>query len=526
MAYASALVTLPADRPRLTRLIAFLLGAMTTLAFEPFGLSLLAPLLLVPLLHVFVTAAPRDAAGHAFWYGIGLFLTGTYWIYISVVDYGNAAPWLALLLMLGLALIMALWLFIAGWIISRLGHGEPLRVLAVAPAAWVLIEWLRGWVLTGFPWLAFGYAFVDSGFAGWAPVAGVYGVSFAVVLSAAGLLTALANPGFVRWVGLFFVFAPWISGALLTLQDWTEDDGPALRATVLQFGIAQDQKWRAENRQRTLDYYRDGTRIVQTSDIVVWPEVAIPSTVGRQRAYLAQLESDARESGQNIVFGILEDEIRIVETPDDETAGEAGDDAPQALTETLLYNSVILINASGRQVYRKRHLVPFGEYFPVPDNVRAWMSMQSLPNKDLAAGSDVQPLLETSAGTRLAVMICYEDAYGSEQLYALPDAGVLINVSNDAWFGDSIAPHQHLQIARMRSLEFGRPTIRATNTGISAFIDHEGELVRTGEQFREVAMTESVQPRRGSTPYVGSGNLPVLALCLAILAVFWARAGR
>jgi apolipoprotein N-acyltransferase len=151
------------------------------------------------------------------------------------------------------------------------------------------------------------------------------------------------------------------------------------------------------------------------------------------------------------------------------------------------------------------------------------MRMMSLPHSDLAPGADEQPLLRTSGGTALATMICYEDAYAAEQLYALPTAGVLVNVSNDAWFGDSIAPHQHMQIARMRALETGRPMIRATNTGISAFIDHEGRVVRQGAQFEEVAMTETVRPRVGSTPYVDSGNRPLIGLCLVLLGLFWLR---
>ena len=151
--------------------------------------------------------------------------------------------------------------------------------------------------------------------------------------------------------------------------------------------------------------------------------------------------------------------------------------------------------------------------------------MMSLPHNDLAAGDDVQPLLEAANGEKLAVAICYEDAYGAEQLYALPDASILINVSNDAWFGDSIAPHQHLEIARMRSLEAGRAAIRATNTGISAFISHTGKILDSGAQFEAVTMTMEVQPRKGSTPYARTGNLPILSLCLLIVAGFWLRSG-
>jgi apolipoprotein N-acyltransferase len=503
MAYAPKVLTLPADRPRLSRLVCFLLGCLSTLAFAPFGLSLLLPLLLLPLLFVCLTGSPRDAAGHAFWYGFGLFLTGTYWIYISVVVFGEAPTWVALFLMLGLTLIMSAWLFAAGWLISRLTQGEPLQLLAVAPAVWVLIEWLRGWVLSGFPWLAFGYAFVDSGYGGWAPLSGVYGVSFAVVLSAAAILATLFTQRVWRWIALLFVLLPWLGGGVLTGVDWTEANGSELRATVLQAGIPQDEKWLPENRQATLEYYRDSTRNAADSDIVVWPEVAIPSLTSRESAFIAQLQADARKSGQLILFGILEDEMDR--------------------DDRIIYNSVVALDGSRRQVYRKRHLVPFGEYFPVPAKVREWMKMMSLPHNDLSAGDDQQTLIEVSDGTKLAVAICYEDAYGAEQLVSLPEAGLLINVSNDAWFGDSIAPHQHLQIARMRSLEFSRPTIRATNTGISAFIDHRGGLVEEGPQFRQAKLSASVQARTGNTPYADTGNGPIVSLSLLVVGFFWIR---
>ncbi len=503
MAYAPRFLTLPADKPRLSRAICFVLGCLTTLGFAPFGLSALIPILLIPILFVCLTVAPRDAAGHTFWYGFGLFLTGTYWIYISVVVFGQAPTWIAVMLMLGLTVIMSFWLFLAGWVISRLTQGEPLQLLATAPAAWVLVEWLRGWVLTGFPWLAFGYANIDSALGGYAPLAGVYGVSFAVVLTAAAILAAIMDRGTRRIIAAAFVFIPWIIGGALWSVEWTDEAGKPVRMTILQAGVAQDQKWLPEQRQLILDFYRDETRIARDSQIVVWPEVAIPSLTSREAAYISQLESDARENGQMILFGILEDE---------ELRGERS-----------IYNSVIALDGQRRQSYRKRHLVPFGEYFPVPAQVREWMRMMNLPHSDLTAGEDYPDLIETPDGERLAVAICYEDAYGFEQFYALPDAGILINVSNDGWFGKSIAVHQHLQIARMLSLVFGRPSVRSTNTGISAFISHKGELLKTGPQFREMALTADVMPRRGATPYASFGNSPVVGLSLLVLGLFWVR---
>jgi apolipoprotein N-acyltransferase len=269
--------------------------------------------------------------------------------------------------------------------------------------------------------------------------------------------------------------------------------------TIIQAGLSQDRKWLPEMRQPTMDFYRDQTRIARYSDMVVWPEVAVPSLVSRERGFVAQLAADARESGQTILFGILED------------THERG--------ERQVYNSVLLVDGTRQQVYRKRHLVPFGEYFPVPERVREWMRMMSLPHSDIAAGAAEQQLLETAGGVRLATMICYEDAYNAEQLYALPEAGLLVNVSNDAWFGDSIAAHQHLQIAQMRSLEAGRPGIRATNTGISAFIDYKGRVIEKGPQFQPVTLTADLVPRAGATPFVATGNAPVVVLSLLLLVL-------
>jgi apolipoprotein N-acyltransferase len=493
----------PADRPWISRGILFLLGCLMTTAFAPFGLSLLVPILLLPLLYVCLSVSPRDAGWLSFFFGFGLFLSGTYWIYISVVFFGEAPPWIALILMLGLVLIMSAWLFAAGWLISRLAHGEPWLLLVVAPATWAFIEWLRGWVLTGFPWLAIGYSQADSLLAGWAPVLGVYGVSFMAVLSTTAILVAIMTDGRRRGVAIAIVVLPLVAGGILKAVEWTEPSGSPVRSTIVQAGISQDEKWLPERLRPTLDFYRNAAARARDSEIVVWPEVAIPSLDDRVEPFIAALQADTRKSGRSIVFGILER---------DESRGEA-----------KIYNSVMLVSGERRQSYRKRHLVPFGEYFPVPPSVREWMRMMSLPHNDLAAGDDVQPLLEAGNGEKLAVAICYEDAYGAEQLYALPDASILVNVSNDAWFGDSIAPHQHLEIARMRSLEVGRAAIRATNTGISGFISHTGKVLESGAQFEPVTLTMDVQPRRGSTPYAGTGNLPILGLCVLIMAGTWLR---
>jgi apolipoprotein N-acyltransferase len=498
------LFSLTADQPKVSRLIVFVIGCATTLVFAPAEWAVLAPLLTLPLLFLALTVSPKDAAAHFFWFGLGFFLTGTHWIYISVHVFGNAAVWIAILLMVGLSLILAWLLWVAGWLTSRLSHGEPWRVLFVGPAAWVIIEWLRGWILTGFPWLAHGYGQIDSPLAGWAPVLGVYGVSLMLLFSTAAILVTIMTTGKERLIAASLVFIPWIAGSLLGAVEWTESYGDPIRTTIIQGGVPQDQKWLRERRQATLDFYRSSTLSVPESQLVIWPEVAIPARDDQVESYLNIIDGDARRNNQTVLLGILE-------------YGEERSVQPR------IYNSVLLLGSDERQVYRKRHLVPFGEYFPVPASVREWMRMQNLPYSDLSAGNDVQPLLTASDGTKLAVAVCYEDAYGTEALYAFPGADVLINVSNDAWFGDSIAPHQHLQIARMRALEVGRYAVRATNTGISAFIGPFGNLLETGKQFEADIMTADIRARRGMTLYARFGNWPVTGFCFVLLGIFWIR---
>lgn len=500
----NALILLPIDRPILSRLVFLVLGCLTTTAFAPFGWHLLVPLLLLPFLFVCLTQAPRDAAKYAFCYGFGLFLSGTYWIYISVVTYGDAPAWIALLLMLGLTLIMSIYLWLTGWLISSFSRGEPWLLLVVAPATWVSIEWLRGWVLTGFPWMTLGYSHIDSALAGWAPVLGVYGVSAMLVLSTSAMLVAMMTRSRQRWLAIAVIVLPWIGGAVLKTVDWTASAGAPISITIVQSGVSQDKKWLPEQLAPTLKFYRETTSQLSNSAIIVWPEVAIPSVTDLMEDYIAALELDSFRNKQTILIGILE--------RDDDRRGKV-----------RVRNSMIMLGGTTRQYYRKRHLVPFGEYFPVPNGVRKWMRMMNLPFSDLTAGADMQPLLVAANGTKIAVAICYEDAFGAEQLYAVPEAEVLINVSNDGWFGDSIAPHQHLQIARMRSLEVGRAAVRATNTGISAFIGPHGHILKSGPQFVPVTLTMDVEPRKGSTPYADRGNLPIIGLCLLIVAAFWLR---
>ena len=479
------------------RLAFFACGALTMLSFAPFGWYLLGIVFVAPLLGACPNLAPRQAARVGFAYGAGLFLAGTYWLYVSIHVFGNAPLMLAILLMLGLVVIMATYYAAAGWLIAALCAGSAVSFVLVAPAVWVVLEWLRGWFLSGFPWMTLGYSQIDSPLSGFAPIAGIYGVSFLLVLSVTALVASIRSTGLNRGLLLVIAILPWPTGQLLENVEWTTVSGPPVRTSIVQGGVPQDRKWLPEQFMPTLDLYRDSLSSERASDLVVWPEVAIPTVLDRVDGYVSLLEQELGASDTTLLFGILE--------------ADANRDH--------VYNSVVALDGGGRQIYRKRHLVPFGEYFPVPDFVREWMRLMNLPYSDISAGDDVQPLLKMRDGNPLSVAICYEDAYAAEQLYALPEATILVNVSNDAWFGNTIAPHQHLQIARMRALEAGRFVVRATNNGISAFIGPKGELLETGPQFEYVTMRHDVVPLGGLTPYARAGNWPVILLLVLLVAI-------
>jgi apolipoprotein N-acyltransferase len=489
-------------RPAVARLVFFAAGAMLTTAFAPLGLYALAPPIVLPLLAACLHATPREASRLAFCFGAGLFLFGTYWLYTSIHVFGQAPLWIAVALMVGLVAIMGGYFAAMGWLIATLAAGNPWRLVAAAPAGWVVVEWFRGWFLTGFPWLSIGYSQVDSPLAGWLPVLGVYGASFLLIVSAAAVFAVAQRHGPDRWGALALVFLPWVAGAGLQSIEWSEPFESPRKTTIVQGGVSQDRKWLSEQFATTLDLYRSSILSHRDSDLILWPEVAIPAAIDQVEGYLETLQLELQRP-QALLLGILERD---------------GAD---------IYNSVLMLERGSRQVYRKRHLVPFGEYFPVPDRVREWMRLMSLPHSDMSSGEPRQALLETAGGDRLAVAICYEDAYGAEQLYALPDASILINVSNDAWFGDSIAPHQHLEIARVRAIEAARYVVRATNNGISAFIGPRGELFKSAPQFEYATLTMDVIPMTGATPYSVVGNWPVVVLALLIVGAFgWRSFGR
>ena len=506
-----ALYTLP--RPssaRLRALSALVAGAALAAAFAPLSLWPLAVLCPALLMWLWQDAAPREAAWLGFLFNAGTFGAGTYWLLISL-PIGGAPVWLALFLMLGLTGIMALYHAALGYGCARwLPRQGAARSLVALPAAWLLVEWWRGWFLSGFSWLSLGYSQTDTWLAGLAPVAGVYGVSAALLLCA-GALTALV--GGTRWArasAAAVLLVPWAAGAALRGISWTHPSGAPVSVAIAQGAVPQDEKWLETNRDATLDLYQKLTEQAFGTALIVWPESAPADTANDLVPWLSRIYRDAHAHGSALVMGILRAE------------GGVSDSDP-----VRYYNSVLALDA---QVgwYDKHHLVPFAEFFPVPQFVRSWMRLASLPYSDFTRGAAYQPPLE-AAHLKLGATVCYEDGYGSSMLEVLRRGGAdaLVNVTNDAWFGHSSARHQHFQIARMRALEEGRYMIRAANDGISAVIGPHGEVMARAPEFRPVVLVSQVIPLTGLTPYAHVGNWLVLSLATLALAYgLWVRNDR
>lgn len=518
------------------RAVAPLLGAASVLCFAPFGLWWLQPLLLAALAHELdasshptgrdTVPAPRAAFRLGVAYGAGLFGVGIFWLWNSLYTIGQAPLPLAFLVLAALVAIMAAYHGFALWLVVRLAPVVgPWRWFVVLPAAFVMVEWLRGWVLSGFPWFSLGYAQVDSPLAVLAPVLGVHGLSFAVLL-AAGLLRAAwawwRTPAAER--GVRHRHAPHIAAGAVALavmllsllpQDrWTVPAGAPLRVALVQGNIAQDLKWRPEQVLPTLLRYRELTRGIGDADLVVWPEAALP--ILWHEVPPEYLDEVVGKGMPPLVMGIL---VHAMEGPASE--GDRWYNAVVAVSAPPGSDATLPAPATAPpQFYYKRRLVPFAEFFPVPGWVREWLKLMSLPYSDFDRGPVGQAPLAV-AGTLLGISVCFEDAFPDAMMDALPAAKLLVNVSNDAWFGDSIGPHQHLQIARLRAIEAGRPLLRVTSTGITAVIDARGAVVARLPQFEAGVLRAEVQPLAGLTPFARFREWPLVLLLGGLLVWAW-----
>lgn len=489
---------------------AFIAGALLVLALAPCGFSLIQILSLAFFFHLLLGATTIRQGFFTGWaYGTGWMTAGVHWLYFSMHRYGGLDPWLAaaavILLGLFMGLLPAAAALLASAIRLRLAASDTVVALFILPPALTLAEWIRGWLFTGFPWAVLGYAHTDNALTGFAPVIGLYGITLLAAFLA-GCALLLINRRQPRRNLLFLAGAAIIIGGYaLRAVSWTTPTGEPATIRLLQGNIPQEMKFSPDALAHTLEQYADMITAAP-ADLIVTPETAIPQYLHTlPAAWYRKLETFAVKNGSTLAIGI-----------------------PVADSLQRFTNSLVLLSPGSSHPYHlayrydKQHLVPFGEF--IPPGFRWFTNMLHIPMGDFTRGPAVQPPF--AAGSQwIQPNICYEDIFGEEiarQIRAArnagkPEPGILLNLSNIAWFGDSLALPQHLQISRMRALETQRPMLRATNTGMTAVIDANGQVLGELPAWKKATLATTIQGRNGATPYIRFGNHPAILACLILI---------
>ena len=497
------LLTHTANQRRLRALLLVLAGALQTLGFAPWSLWPAGIVSLIAILVLCVRRPSRALFADGWLMGLGLFGSGASWVYVSIHEYGMTAAPLAALMTFGFVAGLALVPALVFWCWGNLSETSHWRRLWLFPAVWVLGDWFRGWFLTGFPWLLLGTSQVDGPLAGWAPVLGVHGVTFFLAMTA-----SLAVATLLHWLGsrrgpaaltATAMLLPWLIGPLLHQIDWTERYDQRQSVAAIQGNISQHVKWDPDYLQRQIDIYRDLTEPHWDKDIVLWPETALPATQDQASRVLDALETRANETDTAFITGLP-------------WYGESED-----YPERVFHNSLMGFGTA-QGTYHKQRLVPFGEYVPLESLLRGTMEFLDMPMSVFRPGpSDQEPMVIN--GRWVHPFICYEIAYPDFVARYSHDTGYLLTVSNDAWFGRSIGPLQHQQIARMRALETRRYVLRGTNNGLTTVVNERGEVMDQAEHYERDVLVSELYPVRGQTPFMATGSWLIVTLA-AILIVF------
>lgn len=476
-------------------------GAVLPLAFAPLSWSMLAIVALAIVLDGWRLATPGAAALQGFLFGCGSFGVGVSWLYISLHHFGDMNSAAAFLMVCLLVVFLSLFPAAVGYIWRRWFEDRARSLLWALPALWLMSEWLRARLLTGFPWLSVGYSQTVTVLGQLAPYVGVYGVGYAAVMVAAGLVIVVRAPARRTRLQALAACALLLAGAwALGRLSWIRPAGPSLEVALVQGNIPEEVKWTPGELNRIVDRYLQLMQGADTSArpaLAIWPETAIPDYLSNlEPAVLPRLKRYVSEHHLRLLFGLVEDRGSAV------------------------YNSVALLEPGGApaRFYRKQHLVPFGEYLPLPWLLQPLLNYLHIPMSAFNVWHGAQRALPAGR-TQLGVSICYEDAFSRHVRQTLPAATMLVNVSDDGWFGRSWARAQHLQMAQMRAAEAGRWLLSDTNNGITAAVGPHGALHGHLPSFRRGVLLVRVQPYQGRTPYVRYGETPALLLALAALVL-------
>lgn len=482
--------------------IALIAGALLPLAFAPVGfypLAIISPALLLAL---WLNISPKQAFLRGLYFGIGLFGFGASWIFIAIHRYGDTNIFISILTTIIFILILAILPAFQGYFLTRFfTTNNRTKIILAFPASWVLFEWIRSWYLSGFPWLFLGYSQTNSPLHTFAPIIGLYGVSFIVALCS-GLVVMAFNDGWRGWYkSLLPLVLIWIVALLLSPIHWTHPVSPTMNVALIQGNIPQSTKWNPQQAESSLNIYQQLTQPYWNSDLIIWPESAITFLLPDAVNYLDQLNVTAQQHHTALLTGIP-------------------NAAPDFKDNTTAYYNSMIVVGDGHGIYNKQHLVPFGEYVPFQNLLRGLFGFLNLPMSDFSTGASHQPLL-VAHGIFIAPFICYEIVYPNLVMATLPQAELLVTISDDTWFGDSFAPGQHLQMGQFWALASGRYLINSTNSGTTAIVNPNGTLQNTAPPFQAIVLPGKVYAMQGLTPAIILGNLRFIIGMLLLLMIAW-----
>jgi len=490
--------------------LSFFAGLSLVFAYAPFSLWFI-PFIVIPVwLRVVVNSSPKDATKSGFIFGFGWFASGISWVHVAIDQFGGMPLVVSILLMLLLCLYLSIFPAIACYLAAKLAINKRFN-LWLLPVTWLISEYIRGVFLTGFPWLSLGYTQINSPLNVLAPVIGEFGLTSVILLICVSLYSIITTAQ--RKLPSMVLLTVFLSVVLLQQITWTSPSEKSVNVALIQGNIEQDIKWEKDQVWPTMLKYLDLSRVNFDADIIIWPESAITSLEPMAQDFLSMANKSAALKESAIITGILNFNFESKE----------------------YFNSLIVLGKEqqsdeegsyfygNKNRFDKYHLLPIGEFVPFQEWLKPIAPLFNLPNSSFSRGDFIQPNIVAN-GINLLPLICFEIAFPS-QLGAnfQSNTDVLLTVSNDSWFGDSHGPHQHLDIARMRALEFGRPLIRSTNNGVTAVVDHKGNITKTIPQFEEAVLKSTVQLVTGKTPYSQWGQYTQWFIPLFILIAYVVR---
>lgn len=474
-------------------IIAILAGAILPGAFAPhrlWPLAIFSPAILqwIWLHH----ETPKEAFLSGLGYGLGMFGMGVSWVFVSIHHYGNTNIPLAILITTLFVAVLALFIAIQGYVLKRFFRGNTTAFCLIGfPSCWVLFEWLRSWLLTGFPWLYLGYSQLQTPLSGYAPIMSVYGISTAVLLTSGALVVLLTGNRKTKMIAGILMIVIWGMGYFFQHYPFTTPRSKSYTASLVQGNIKPFDKFASTDPiGSTEKIYGKLSEKAWGADLILWPESALPLPLPYSKPYIDTLAKRALLHHSTLITGI------------------------QVINNKEEYHNSLIALGEGHGIYHKYHLVPFGDFLPLDSWLRGIIGFFDLPMSSFKPGPLQQPLI-TTGDLKLVPLICYEIAFPELLRETIRNADAIITLSEDGWFGESWGPYQHLEIAQMRALETGRMVLRATTSGVTAIIDPKGKLAATIPQFEARVLSGTFQSMEGITPWVKFGLWPLLALLFA-----------